>query len=122
MQRRTLAALATLAFASLAYARPAAAQSPPAAPTAIALGDWQLTPSLEVRTRSEYRRDPPDLGGFDLYGRLSPRVRDAWVVAERARLGLGHARPSTSVQSLGVPKRSRFFGVMVSGIRCVWTA
>lgn len=98
MQRRTLAALATLAFASLAYARPAAAQSPPAAPTAIALGDWQLTPSLEVRTRSEYRRDPPDLGGFDLYGRLSPRVRDAWVVAERARLGLGVERGPVRAQ------------------------
>ncbi len=95
---RTLAVFAALAFASLAGARPAAAQSPPAAPTAIALGDWQLMPSLEVRTRSEYRRDAPDLGGFDLYGRLSSRVRDAWVIAERARLGLGVERGNVRAQ------------------------
>jgi hypothetical protein len=96
--RRTLAAFATLALATFACARPAAAQSPPAAPTTIALGDWQLTPSLEVRTRTEYRRDPPDLGGFDLYGRLTPRVRDAWVVAERSRLGLGVERGAVRAQ------------------------
>ena len=29
----------------------------------IAVGDWQLTPPLELRVRGEYRRDPPDLGG-----------------------------------------------------------
>jgi hypothetical protein len=81
----TLATLATLAsLASTAYA-----QSPPAAPTAIAVGDWQLMPSFELRTRGEYRRDPPDLGGFDFYGRLDSRVRDSWVVSERTRLGLG---------------------------------
>lgn len=115
--RRTLAALATLAFASLASARPAAAQSPPAAPTAIALGDWQLTPSLEIRTRSEYRRDAPDLGGFDLYGRLTPRVRDAWGVAERARLGLGVERGAVRAQltlqdarAFGTPTPSAAFG------------
>ncbi len=67
----------------------AAAQSPPAAEATIALGDWQLRPTLEVRTRGEYRRDAPDLGGFDASGRLSPRVRNAWGVAERTRLGLG---------------------------------
>ena len=83
----TLATLATLAFSS-----PASAQSPAAAPSAIAVGDWQLTPSLELRTRGEYRRDAPDLGGFDFYGRLSPRVRDAWGVSERSRLGLGVER------------------------------
>ena len=55
-------------------------------------------PSLEVRTRAEYRRDAPDLGGFDLYGRLSSRVRDAWVVAERARLGLGVERGAVRAQ------------------------
>jgi hypothetical protein len=65
------------------------AQSPPAAPTTVAVGDWQLTPSFEVRTRAEYRRDAPDLGGFDFFGRLGPRVRDQWVVSERSRLGLG---------------------------------
>ena len=117
MLSRTLAALAALAFASLAGARPAAAQSPPAAPTAIALGDWQLTPSLEVRTRTEYRRDAPDLGGFDLYGRLSPRVRDAWVVAERSRLGLGVERGAVRAQftlqdarAFGTPSPSATLG------------
>ena len=67
----------------------ASAQSAPAAPTTIALGDWQLSPSLEVRTRGEYRRDAPDLGGYDLEGTPGPRVRDAWGIAERSRLGLG---------------------------------
>jgi hypothetical protein len=82
----------------LAYASPALAQSPPAAPTTIAVGDWQLAPTLEVRTRGEYRHDPPDLGGLDEYGRLSPRVRDSWVVAERARLGLGAERGAVRAQ------------------------
>lgn len=93
MLRRTLAAstlIGTLLVPLLVLApSPAAAQSPPAAPATIALGDWQLAPSFEVRTRGEYRRDAPDLGGFDFYGRLSPRVRNSWVVSERARLGLG---------------------------------
>jgi hypothetical protein len=75
--------------ALLCESAPAAAQSPPAAPTTIALGDWQLSPSLEIRTRGEYRHDAPDMGGFDLYGQLGRRVRDAWVVSERSRLGLG---------------------------------
>jgi hypothetical protein len=98
--RRTLAAAAltgTLLGVLLVPSR-AAAQSPPAAPTSIAVGDWQLTPSLELRTRGEYRRDPPDLGGFDLYGRLGPRVRDAWVVSERARLGVGVERGPVRAQ------------------------
>jgi hypothetical protein len=56
------------------------------------VGDWQLTPSFELRVRGEYRRDAPDLGGFDFYGRLAPRVRDAWVISERSRLGLGVER------------------------------
>ena len=78
----------TLLVLSLVPSR-AAAQSPPAAPPSIGVGDWQLVPSLELRTRGEYRRDAPDLGGYDFYGRLGPRVRNSWVVSERARLGLG---------------------------------
>ncbi|MDB4943436.1 MAG: hypothetical protein JWP97_2970 [Labilithrix sp.] len=69
--------------------REAHAQATPAAPTTIAVGDWQLKPLVEVRTRAEYRRDAPDLGGFDLRGALGPRVRSAWDAAERSRLGLG---------------------------------
>lgn len=102
MLRRTLAAAAltgTLVVLPEWLAPGLAfAQSPPAAPTSIALGDFQLTPSLEVRTRGEYRRDAPDLGGFDFYGRLGPRVRDAWVVSERSRLGLGVERGAVRAQ------------------------
>lgn len=76
----------------------ASAQSTPAAPTTIPLGDWQLAPSLEVRTRGEYRHDPPDLGGVDFFGRTSSRVRDAWLVSERTRLGLGAERGALRAQ------------------------
>jgi len=96
---------------------PAGAQSPPPAPTAVAVGDWQLNPLVEVRTRGEYRRDAPDLGGFDLYGRLGSRVPDAWAVAERARLGLGVERGAARAQitlqdarALGTPAPTATFG------------
>ena len=77
---------------------PAAAQTPPAAPEKIAVGDWQLSPMLEVRVRGEYRRDAPDLGGTDFFGRQTPRVRDQWVVMERSRLGLGAERGAVRAQ------------------------
>jgi hypothetical protein len=126
--RRTLApavipstrfAVTSLVFASACtlYASPAYAQSPPAAPTTIAVGDWQLAPSFEVRTRGEYRRDAPDLGGFDFYGRLGSRVRDAWVVSERSRLGLGVERGAVRGQitlqdarAFGTPSPTATFG------------
>lgn len=76
----------------------ASAQSPPAAPDKIAVGDWLLSPLFELRTRGEYRRDAPDLGGFDAFGRLSPRVSDAWVILNRARLGLGVERGAVAGQ------------------------
>jgi hypothetical protein len=98
LARRSAAVAALAGACSLTFAAPAAAQSPPAAPTTIAVGDWQLTPSVEVRTRGEYRRDPPDLGGFDFYGRLSPRIRDQWVVSERSRLGVGVERGPVRAQ------------------------
>ncbi|MBX3209445.1 MAG: alginate export family protein [Labilithrix sp.] len=81
-----------VAIGALLAASPAAAQSPPAAPEKLSVGDWQLTPLLEVRVRGEYRRDAPDLGGADFFGRQAPRVRDQWVVLERSRLGLGAER------------------------------
>lgn len=88
-----------VALASLTFLTESAfAQSPPAAPEKIAVGDWQLAPTMELRTRAEYRRDPPDLGGTDFYGRLTPRVRNAWVVMERARLGLGAERGALRAQ------------------------
>ncbi|HVJ94066.1 MAG TPA: alginate export family protein [Labilithrix sp.] len=79
-------------------ASPAAAQSPPAAPEKLAVGDWQLSPSIEVRVRGEYRRDAPDLGGLDLFARRTPRVRDAWGIMERARVGLGVERGAVRAQ------------------------
>ncbi len=44
------------------------------APESLALGDWQVVPLFEARTRTEYRRDLDD--------------RDRGVLVERARLGL----------------------------------
>lgn len=83
---------------ALFVARPASAQSPPAAPNTLAVGDWQLAPTMELRARGEYRRDAPDLGGTDFYGRLTPRVRNAWNVMERARIGLGAERGALRAQ------------------------
>lgn len=76
----------------------AAAQQPPAAPVTIPIGDWQLAPTAEVRLRGEYRHDAPDLGGTDLFGRESSRVRDAWTVLERSRIGLGAERGALRAQ------------------------
>ncbi len=95
----------------------ASAQSPPPAPEKIAVGDWQLSPLLEVRTRAEYRRDAPDLGGFDGFGRLGPRVADAWVIWNRARLGVGVERGPVKGQitlqdarALGAPSPTATLG------------
>lgn len=100
MRKCSFAALAGLAafVTSLFSAADAAAQSAPAAPEKIAVGDWLLSPSMQVRVRGEYRRDAADLGGLDYFGRLSPRVRDAWVVMERSRLGLGVERGAVKAQ------------------------
>ena len=69
----------------LAFAGTARAQSPAAAPTAIPLGDWQLAPSVELRTRGEYRRDSPELSGSGTAGPIA----DSYGVLERTRLGIG---------------------------------
>lgn len=73
---------------------------------------------MEVRVRGEYRRDPPDLGGRDFFGRLSPLVRDAWTVMERSRIGLGAEHGAVRAQitlqdarALGSPTpNARFVG------------
>ena len=71
----------------------------------IPVGEWTFYPSLEVRVRGEYRRDPVDVGG-DVYARTAvqhegyqssaptvvrrdPAVSDLWLASERVRLGLG---------------------------------
>lgn len=65
------------------------AQGRTAAPDTLAVGDYQLAPTLEIRTRGEYRRNPLDVGGAG-----TPPVGDQGVVMNRARLGLG-ARSDT---------------------------
>ena len=107
-----------LGLGALLAASPASAQTPPAAPEKISVGDWQLSPLLEVRVRGEYRRDAPDLGGVDFFGRETPRVRDQWVVMERSRLGVGAERGAVRAQitlqdarALGSPSpTARFAG------------
>lgn len=108
---------AVLAAVGLLAARSAEAQSPPAAPEKISVGDWQLAPSMEVRLRGEYRRDAPDLGGFDFVGQRTPRVRDGWVALERSRLGLGAEHGAVRAQitlqdarALGSPSPTGFAG------------
>ncbi len=67
----------------------AAAQSPPDGKPTLQVGDFQLTPLLEVRTTGEFRHSPVDLGGSSQRGVAGPVVDNAWAVLERSRLGLG---------------------------------
>ncbi|MCA9621089.1 MAG: alginate export family protein [Myxococcales bacterium] len=75
----------------------------------FAVGDWTFFPTLELRLRSEYRRNPVTTGG-DVYDgeavqldgvdaagagqqvplvlRRDPAVDNQWLIAERARLGM----------------------------------
>jgi hypothetical protein len=96
--RRARCFLSGLGLGATLFASRAEAQAPPPAPEKIAVGDWQLAPLVEVRVRGEYRRDAPDLGGLDMFGRASERIRDQWVVSERARLGLGAERGAVRAQ------------------------
>ncbi|MBL8606125.1 MAG: alginate export family protein [Myxococcales bacterium] len=92
---RTSAALvsaALLASGLLLVPRTASAQAAPEKPETLGVGDWQLRPLAEIRTRGELRHDAPDQGGTDGFGRAGARVRDAWAVHTRARLGLGVER------------------------------
>jgi hypothetical protein len=70
----------------VAFAGSARAQEPAAAPASIPVGDWQLYPSLEVRTRGELRTDSPTLAP-SVTGQ--PGLKDAYGVLERTRIGLG---------------------------------
>jgi hypothetical protein len=90
--------LLALALAAVTEGR-AEAQSPPAAPETIALGDWQLAPTLQLRTRGEYRHDPVEMGGRDLAGNDNPRIRNAYLVFERTRIGLGAERGALRAQA-----------------------
>jgi hypothetical protein len=65
------------------------AQSPPAAPETIPVGDWQLAPMLQLRTRGEVRHNPVDVGGGPAAPGINLTVIDSLVLMERARVGLG---------------------------------
>ncbi len=67
------------------------AQSRTSSPGTIGVGDWELAPLVEIRTRGEYRRDAPELAGVDVPGNAATRARNAYGVLERSRLGLGAA-------------------------------
>jgi hypothetical protein len=103
--------LGTALFASRALAQ--------AAPLAdgVRIGAWTFRPSLELRVRGEYTHAPIDQGGVrfassavleDGYRVATPPVAglaqttsDAWLVGERARLGLAVDRgPVTGVLSI----------------------
>jgi hypothetical protein len=66
----------------------ARAQTTPAAKPTIMVGDFELSPELEVRTRGEYRRSPIDMGGEG----TGYYTEDPWAIMERARVGLGAER------------------------------
>jgi hypothetical protein len=89
--------------ASAVLTTEAFAQTPPAAKETIAIGDFQFSPLLQVRTRGEYRRDPVDIGGRQVtsgpeLGALGAHVTDAVAFMTRARLGLGAERGAIKAQ------------------------
>ena len=75
-----------ISFALILGTSSAHAQTPPDAPKTIAIGDFTLAPTLELRTRAEYRHDPVDMGGLDAAGQPTSRVRDPWLIFERTRV------------------------------------
>jgi hypothetical protein len=123
MPRRLRISAVSLGF--LLVASPAWAQSPPASPTTVPIGDWLLSPTLELRSRGEYWRDPVEMGGgastfVTANGPATgfgPRVRDAGGVFERARIGLGADKGALRAQltlqdsrAWGVPYPSATLG------------
>ena len=127
MARSRAAALAigsVIVSSALASASSAVAQSPPPAPETIALGDWQLAPALQVRTRGEYWRDPVDVGGgVDSAGSIGPRVRNSGGFLERSRLGVAADRGAVRVQltlqdarAWGVPSPTATLGGSEGGL------
>ncbi len=88
MHSRALFCATSISLAGALLAGGALAQSPPDAKPTIAVGDFQLSPLLELRTQGEYRHAPVDLGGSSR-GKTSPVVDDAWGLYERTRLGIG---------------------------------
>ena len=98
MFRRATACVLVTGAALGFDASSASAQSSAEAKTSLSVGDFQLSPTLEVRSRAEYRRAPVDLGGVTTAGEVTPVVDDAWAVFERARVGLGAERGAVRAQ------------------------
>ena len=94
--RTAIAWLAALGAVTVAPS--ARAQATSAAPEGIAVGEATLTPTVELRARGEYRRDPVDMGGAAVVPAAPPRVRNAWLVFERTRVGLGVERGALRAQ------------------------
>jgi len=73
-----------VALSVMAAVGAANAQVLPAAPEALAIGDWQVSPVVEVRARGEYRHDLDD--------------QDRGTLMERSRLGLDSVRGVVEVR------------------------
>lgn len=81
--------MALFVAANVAASSMAWAQSDAQEDDAIEVGGVRLRPEIEIRSRAETRRDPPELGGRSMLGLESPRVRSAATIGQRSRLGLG---------------------------------
>lgn len=93
----------TLPLLAAVLPRAAAAQSPPEASRTFDVGDFKLSPVLQVRTRGEYRGWPVDMGGRELAAGtqpapLDPFIEHAVAFFTRARLGLGAERGPIKAQ------------------------
>lgn len=88
LRSRAVRAQGLVAIAALLSSSVAAAQTTPAAKSTISVGDFELSPELQVRTRGEYRRNPVDLGGQS----TGYYTEDPWAVMERTRLGIAADR------------------------------
>jgi hypothetical protein len=91
-------AATSLVLTLVSAAGSASAQAAPTAPEGIAVGEFTLTPSLQLRARGEGRSDPVDMGGRNANPATAQRVRGAWLVSERARVGLGAERGALRAQ------------------------
>jgi hypothetical protein len=116
---------ATLLATAQARAQSSEAAASEATPTdAIAVGEWLLRPTLQLRARGEARRNPFDTGGTALSPAAAlpasaqslsppPAVRNQWLVMERARIGLSAERgPLRAVVEL---QDARVWGENVPG-------
>ena len=84
---------------AFAWAGSAGAQVAPAAPEALAVGDWKIAPVVEARLRGEYRKD---IDGID-----------KGALTERARLGVDVTRGA--VEGRVVLQDARLWNVGTGG-------